>query len=191
MRTECKIRLGCWIGGVMIVFSTLAGVAGAEIASLGHIPDGSGRAAVTWTGATGVHPSIKGITGVVGRYRITATGKVPNYSQQQGLTSSPGGITLTLATMKGTLAGSPFTITITLTPGSGSQTSSGFARVTGTFHGLPVAATIYPPTTASGLQKDLGTFVGTIGSQHVQGTIAKPTGSHGRNTAHATFVVTG
>jgi hypothetical protein len=186
------LRVGTWLVlGLAVSLSAMGGLAAAELTSLEHIPDGHGTATVTWTGASGLHPTIKSVAGTVGRYRLKATGTVPNYFQHQGLTTSPTGVTATLATIKGTLAGTSFTITISLSTGGSSEQTQSFATVTGTFHGLPVAGTIGAPTTPAALRSDLGTFSGTIGSQHVQGTIYKPKSAHGRNTAHAVFVVSG
>jgi hypothetical protein len=177
--------------GAAASLTVVGGLAAAALSSLGHIPDGSGTATITWTGKSGLHPTISSVAGTVGRYRVKGSGSLPDYFQHQGLTTTPTGITATLATIHGTLSGTPFTITISLSTVGSTVQSHSFATVSGSFHGLPVSATIEAPNTQKELLKDLGTFKGTIGSQHVQGTIVKPTSSHGHNTAHATFVVSG
>jgi len=176
--------------GVVASLAVAGGFAAAALRSLGHIPDGRSTATITWTGKTGLRPTISAVGGSVEQYRVKGSGTLPNYFDQQGLTTTPSGTTATLATIHGTLDGTLFTITISITAGSpAAQHAHSFASVTGTFHGVPVSATIYVPATTQQLQKDLGTFVGTIGSQQVKGTILKPTSSHGRNTAHAVFDV--
>jgi len=177
--------------GAVACLTVVGGLAAAALGSLGRIPDGSGTATITWTGKSGLHPTISDVAGTVGHYRVKGSGTLPNYFQHQGLTSTPTGVTATLATIHGTLAGTPFTITISLSTGGSTGPSHSFATVSGSFHGLPVSATIEAPNTQKELLKDLGTFKGTIGAQHVQGTIAKPKTSHGHNMAHATFVVSG
>lgn len=176
--------------GVAASLAVAGGLAAAALRSLGHIPDGRGTATIIWTGKTGLHPTINAVSGSVEQYRVMGSGTLPNYFDHQGLTTTPTGTTATLATIHGTLAGAVFTIAISITAGSPSaQQTHSFARVTGTFHGVPVSATIYAPLTTQQLQRDLGTFAGTIGSQQVKGTILKPTNSRGRNTARAVFDV--
>lgn len=171
--------------------TVIGGLADAALRSLRHIPDGRGTATVTWTGKTGLHPTISEVNGTVEHFPVKGSGTLPNYFKHQGLTTTPTGIEATLATIHGTLAGTPFTITISLSTGGSAQQSHSFATVTGSFHGVPVSATINAPVTPQQLQRDLGTFTGTIGSQRVEGTITKPTSSHGHNTAHAVFDVSG
>jgi len=170
--------------------TALNGVA-AALVSVARLPDGPGTATVTWTGATGLHPTIKSVAGTIGHKRLAATGSVPDYLDHQGLTTSSSSTMMTLATIRGKLGGNPFTIAITLSTNPGSDGTSGFAGVTGTFHGLPVSATINPPANHAASGTELGSFSGTIGPQHVRGTIEQPKRSHGYNTAHATFVVSG
>lgn len=180
----------CLLIGIAASLSAVGGLA-AALGSLVHMPDGRGSATVTWTGEAGLHPTISAVRGTVGRYNLKATGKLPNYLVHKGVITGTTGITATLATVKGTLAGAPFSITILLSTGSSAKQTNSFATVTGTFHGVAVSATIDAPTTQPELLSDLGTFRGTIGSQRVQGTIFKPTRAHGHNTAHAVFVVSG
>lgn len=171
--------------------TVISGLADAALLSLRHIPDGRGTATISWTGKTGLHPTLSEVGGTVERFPVKGSGTLPNYFKHQGLTTSPTGIQAILATIHGTLAGTPFTITISLSTGGSAQQSHSFATVTGSLHGVPVSATLNAPITVEQLQRDLGTFNGTIGSQRVEGTISKPTSSHGHNTAHAVFDVTG
>lgn len=177
--------------GVAASLAVAGGLAAAALRTLGHIPDGRGTATITWTGKAGLHPTISDVEGTVGHYRVKGSGTLPNYFDHQGLTTSPTGIIATLATIHGTLAGTSFTITISLSTGGSAEHSHSFATVTGALHRVPVSATIDAPITTQQLERDLGTFTGTIGSQHVEGTIFKPTSSHGRNTARAVFDVSG
>lgn len=188
-----SVRLGALVAAAVVMsYTAHGGLAAAALRSLGHIPDGRGTATITWSGKSGLHPTISAVDGTVGRYRVKGSGTLPDYSRHQGLTTTPTGIIATLATIHGTLDATPFTITITLTTStSAGAASHSFATVTGTFHGLPVSATVDAPTGQRALRADLGTFSGTIGSQHVQGTIYRPKSAHGHTTAHAVFVVSG
>ena len=175
--------------GAVVTLVALGGLAAAALESLGHVPDGSGSATITWTAQSTVHPTST-VGGSVGRYRVKATGTLP-FLEHQGATISSNGLSGTFATVKGTLAGTPFVINVSLSFGNTAGGPHGFATVTGMFHGVPVSATIDEPTTPSQLQNDLGSFSGTIGSQHVRGTISKPKTHGGESTAHASYVVTG
>ncbi len=186
------VRLGIFVAaGSVASCIAVGGLAAAALRSLEHIPDGHGTATITWTGKSGLHPTISSVDGTVGRYRVEGSGTLPDYSDHHGLTTTPTGITANLATIHGTLDAVPFTIAISLSTGGSGLESHSFAMVTGTFHGVPVSATIDAPTTPRALQTELGTFSGTIGSQHVHGTIYRPENAHGHSTAHAVFVVNG
>lgn len=174
---------------VAFTLLVLGGLAAAALASIGRIPDGNGTATVTWTAQSTLHPTST-VGGSIGRYRVKATGTVP-FLEHQGGTTGSNGLAATFASVKGTLSGTPFVINISLSFGSTAGQPHSFATVTGTFHGVRVSATIDEPTTQAQLRTDLGTFSGTIGSQHVRGTIFRPKTKGGKSTAHATYVVTG
>lgn len=160
----------------------------AVLARLTTIPLGRGTATITWTGSTGVTPTIESITGTAGGYQVHGEGHVP-----RTLGSAETGSTIPtqvpVADVVGTIGGTHFTLNITLTfPATLSVNKSDkFGNVTGTFRGQPVRATLTAPV--KGESATFG-FTGTIGSLHVSGVIAQPI-QHGRSeTAHATFDVT-
>ena len=158
----------------------------AMIARLTTIPVGRGTATITWSGSTGVTPTINSIRGTAGGYGVSATGQVPKPSSISG----PGSTVPTefpIADVKGTIGGTHFTMKIILTLPS-SLTSSApqnFGHVTGTFRNQPVAGTL-----TANVNSDTFAFTGTIGALHVHGTVSKLIHHEHSETAHATFIVT-
>ena len=162
--------------------------AAALVARLTRIPLGRGTATITWTGATGIKPTINSIRGTAGGYEVSATGKTlqPSIGSQ-----SPNGATGTsisipsvipLADVNGSIGGTPFTLHIALTLPSSltpSQSQS-IGRVSGTFRGQPVTATL----TAT---SDSFRFNGTIGALHVTGVVSHVAQHGNTETAHTTF----
>ena len=78
----------------------------AKVVVLTHIPLGSGSATVTWTGSSGIRPTVTSIRGAAGGYQVRGYGTVPI---PHGLGSA--GATLPaqipIAKIKGTLGGHP------------------------------------------------------------------------------------
>lgn len=166
----------------------IATATSAVLGRLTNIPLGRGTATITWTGSTGVTPTIDSITGTAGGYQVHGEGHVP-----RTLGSAAPGSTIPtqvpIADVVGTIGGTHFTLNITLTfPASlSSNRSDKLGNVTGTFRGQPVRATL--TAVIKGESSTFG-FAGTIGSLHVSGVISQPI-QHGRSeTAHATFDVT-
>jgi hypothetical protein len=158
----------------------------AFMASLTRIPLGRGTATITWTGATGITPTIQSISGNARGYTVSGHGHVPQPPPGAGTaTSIPSQIPV--ADVAGTIGGSRFTLNITLTfPASvTSKAPQNVGSVSGTFRNEPVRATLTANITSRSFA-----FAGTIGSLHVSGVISQPT-QHGRTeTAHARFDVT-
>lgn len=158
----------------------------AFMASLTRIPLGRGTATITWTGATGIAPTIQSISGNARGYTVSGRGHVPLPSPGAGTaTSIPSQIPV--ADVTGTIGGSRFTLNITLTfPASvTSKAPQNVGSVSGTFRNEPVRATLTADITSKSFA-----FAGTIGSLHVSGVISQLT-QHGRSeTAHARFDVT-
>jgi hypothetical protein len=166
----------------------------AEIDRLTKLPLGKGTATISWTGNSGITPTINSISGTARGQSIVATGTLPRPSSPGGSSSGSTSLTipssLPLADIKGTIGGTPFTVDITLKLSGLSAIShkvETFGSVTGAFRGQPIKATLFvhPPSS-------LITFTGSIGSDHVTGTIPiNRIVHHGkRSTAYATFDVT-
>jgi hypothetical protein len=158
----------------------------AQVVRLTKIPLGKGEATITWTGSSGISPSITSVRGIAGGYQVRGTGKVP---KPPSLGTSGGSLPaeVPIAQVKGVIGGSSFTLAIKLDlAGAVSPTSTGqpLGNVSGTFRGQSVTATLTPGTPSSLIR-----FTGLIGSLKVSGTIGNVT-HHGKSsTAHATFTV--
>lgn len=164
----------------------------AEVASLRSLPLGKGSATITWIGNSGITPTINSIHGSARGLTVKATGTVPPVP---GLGQAPSESTPSIpssypiADIKGTLAGISFSLTITLKLSGLSFTAPTkpvtFGSVSGSFHGQPITAVLTGRTAPSGV-----TFRGTIGSDHVTGTINRLVRHGKQSTAYATFNVT-
>jgi len=176
----------------VIIFVATAVVAliststGAVLASLTRIPLGHGTATITWTGVTGITPTIKSVKGTAGGYSVSATGRIPKLATTGGSASSIPS-EFPLANIKGTLGGAPFTLDIILTlPTSATSANPGsFGHVTGTFRNQAVTGTL----TANVSSSSFG-FKGMIGALHVAGVVSQPHQHGNTETAHARFNVT-
>jgi hypothetical protein len=179
-RTTAVIVVGA---AALVLISTSTS---ALIASLTRIPLGRGTATITWSGATGITPTIQSIAGTAGGYRVSGKGHVPLPAHGTG-TALTVPSRVPIADIAGTIGGARFTLDITLAFLSSptSKTPQSFGFVTGTFRNEPVRATL----TANVSSRSFG-FTGTIGSLHVSGVISQPI-QHGKTeTAHARFDVT-
>jgi hypothetical protein len=155
----------------------------ALIARLTSIPLGRGTATITWSGSTGVTPTINSIKGTAGGYAVSAIGQIPKPSSVSGTAS-----TVPIADVKGTIGGTDFTVDIVLTlPSSpSSRAPRNVGHLTGTFRNQPVAGTLRAPTPTS----NTFAFTGTIGARHIHGTVSKPIHHGHGETAYASFIVT-
>jgi hypothetical protein len=155
----------------------------AEIARLTSLPLGKGTATVTWVGKSGINPNVNSVSGSAHGLPITATGTVhtPN-------SGTPLSGTIPFLHITGTLEGVPFTVDVALTL-SGlnlqSNKSQKFGAVTGSFRGQSVKAVLTSKPSSSTFQ-----FKGTIGGDHVSGSVGKVAHRGNTSTAHATFAVT-
>jgi hypothetical protein len=168
------------------VGALISTASGALFARLTTIPLGRGTASVTWTGATGVTPTIKSIKGTAGGYSVSGAGRVPNPASILGSASSiPSD--LPLADIKGTIGGAHFTLDIALTlPTSGTSLNPrDLGKVSGTFRGQAVVAQL----TANVSSNSYG-FKGKIGTLHVAGVISQPRRHGNTETASASFDIT-
>lgn len=158
----------------------------AFMASLTRIPLGRGTATITWTGTTGVTPTIQSISGSARGYTVTGRGHVPLPSPGAGTGTSIPSV-IPVADVAGTIGGSRFTLDITLRfPSSVTSTApQNVGHVTGTFRDEPVRATLTADITSKSFD-----FAGTIGSLHVSGVISQVTQHGHTETAHAHFDVT-
>lgn len=158
----------------------------AQVVRLTKIPLGKGEATITWTGSSGISPSITSVQGTAGGYQVRGTGKVPI---PLGSGTSGGSLPtqIPIAQVKGTIGGSSFTLAIKLDlagAASPASTSQAIGNVTGTFRGQSVTATLTP-----GTPSNLIRFNGLVGALKVSGTIGNVR-HHGKSsTAHATFTV--
>jgi hypothetical protein len=164
----------------------------AEVAKLTSLPLGKGSATITWVGNSGITPTINSIHGSAKGLTVKATGTVPPVLRLgQGQSGSTPSIpsSYPIADIRGTLAGTSFSLTITLKL-SGLSFSPPtkpitFGSVSGSFHGQPITAVLVGRTAPSGV-----TFRGTIGNDHVTGTITRLVRHGKQSTAYATFDVT-
>lgn len=178
--------------GTLTALGLLSVPVTAEIARLRSIPLGKGSATVSWTGASGTKPTIGPISGSARGLPIVATGVVPPLPQQSGTglgtTSLSIPASLPVADITGTIEGTAFTLDISLNLSNLSLTSKAaqtFGTVTGSFHGQPIHAILTGRTTSN-----VAHFSGTIGSDHVTGTIGRTVHHGDRTTGTATFDVT-
>ena len=184
-KVKGRRMLGSAIVGAAVVV-LIATSTEAMIARLTSIPLGRGTATITWSGSTGVTPTINSIKGTAGGYAVSATGQIPKPSSISGTASSVP-TEYPIADVKGTIGGTHFTVDIVLTLPS-SLTSSApqnLGHVTGTFRNQPVAGTL-----TANVNSNNFAFTGTIGALHVHGTVSQPIHHGHSETAHATFTVT-
>jgi hypothetical protein len=188
-----KVRVAAITVLVVTALGVLTVPVMAEIARLTSLPLGKGSATVSWTGTTnGITPTIGAITGSARGLAIAASGVVPKQPQPDqptgGSTSLSLPSSLPIADIKGTIAGAPFTLDIVLNLSHLSLTSKAvqtFGTVAGSFRGQPVHATLSGQASSSAAH-----FKGTIGADHVTGTISKLVHHGKKETAYATFDVT-
>ena len=173
------------VGGLAATALLLAsGPVLAEIDRLTSLPLGKGTATVTWTPKGGVNSAVSSISGSARGLPIVATGTVPA-SAATG-TSVPS--TIPVADVKGRLDGTSFTVNIALTLAGvnlNSKSNVTFGAVSGSFRGQSVKAVLIGVPSSSTVQ-----FKGTLGSDHVTGTISKVVHRGNKAIAHATFDVT-
>ena len=172
------------IGGLAVGSLLLVSVpVRAEIARLTSLPLGKGTATVTWSGKSGISPTVNAVRGSAHGLPIAATAAVHTPGPGTPLSS-----TVPFLHVAGTLDGVAFTVDVALTL-SGVDLQSNkpqtFGAVTGSFRGQAVNAVLTAKLSSSTFQ-----FKGTIGSDHVTGTIGKVVHRGNTSTAHATFVVT-
>jgi hypothetical protein len=175
-----RVRGAAVVGLVATALLLLSVPVVAEVARLTSLPLGKGTATVTWTGKGGVNNTINGSARGL---PIVASGTVPATPNLGP--SAPSN--LPLANVKGTLAGVSFTVHISLTLSGvnlNSKKSVTFGAVTGSFRGQAVKAVLLGVPSSSTVQ-----FKGTIGADHVTGTIAKVIHHGNEAIAHATFDV--
>jgi hypothetical protein len=157
----------------------------ALLARLTRIPLGRGTATITWTGATGITPTIKSIKGAAGGYSVSGTGRIPQSTSIGSQSSIPS--EFPLADIKGAIGGTPFTLDIVLTLPTAATSSEPLrlGHITGTFRNQVVTGTL----TANVGSNPFG-FNGTIGTLHVEGLVSQPHQHGNTETAHASFDVT-
>jgi hypothetical protein len=187
-RTTFSRRLGVVVLLAGLVLALLAFSADALMARLATIPLGRGTASITWTGATGVTPTIGSIKGTAGGYQVSGSGKVPAAASVNGTaTSISVPSEFPIADVTGTIGGAQFALDIVLQLPSSLTTTKAqpFGHITGTFRNQPVRATI----TASPESRSFR-FQGTIGTLAVSGVVSQPHQHKNTETAQATFNVT-
>jgi hypothetical protein len=179
-----RVRVAAVVGLVATALLLLSVPVVAEVARLTSLPLGKGTATVTWTGKGGVNNTITSISGSARGLSIVASGSVPATPNLGS--SAPSN--LPLADVQGTLAGVSFTVHISLTLSGvnlNSKKNVTFGAVTGSFRGQSVKAVLIGVPSSSTVQ-----FKGSIGADHVTGTISKVVHSGNEAIAHATFDVT-
>ena len=161
----------------------------AEIARLEQLPLGSGSATISWTGKSGITPTISSISGTARGFTVVATGRVPKPPSLAN-PSTPASVPTSypIADIKGTIGGTSFTLEVAINlrgVNSNSSARAPFGTVTGTFRGQPIRAVL----TASATSQTVS-FSGTIGGDHVAGTIGRVVRHGNRSTTTAHFDVT-
>jgi hypothetical protein len=176
------------IAGVLLVSVPVM----AEIAALRSIPLGRGSATLSWTGKSGITPTIDSIRGSARGLVIVAAGTVPKPphlgNASSGSTSLSLPSTLPLADIKGTISGTSFSLDVSLKLAGLELTSNKpvtFGTVTGSFRGEPITAVLTGRRTSTTVS-----FSGTIGSDDVTGTITRVVRHGNMSTAYASFDVT-
>jgi hypothetical protein len=164
----------------------------AAISRLTSLPLGRGSATISWTGKGGVTPTLSSIRGSVRGLAIVGSGTAPKPRQlgtgSAGSTSVTLPATLPLADISGTIGGANFALDVTLNLSGVNLTSNKlitFGAVTGSFRGQPIKAVL----TGRRSSKTVS-FSGTIGSDHVTGTITRVVHHGDTSTGYATFDVT-
>jgi hypothetical protein len=180
-----SLRATVIVVAAVTVAALISTSTGALLARLTRIPLGRGTATIRWTGAADIKPTIQSVKGEAGGYSVSASGEIPKPTSFGSTSSIPS--QLPLATIKGTIGGTPFTLSIVLTLPTTATPAKPltFGHVTGTFRNEPVAATL----TANANSSSFG-FKGTIGTLHVGGVISQPRQHGNAETAHASFDVT-
>src|SRR5271170_1455372 len=137
---QARVRrvVGIVVAGGALV-AVLSTATAALLAHLTRIPLGRGTATITWTGSTGVTPTIKSIRGTAGGYTVSGSGHIPKPAPMSA-TASTVPAHYPLADVKGTLGGTNFILNIVLKlPGSlASNAQQTFGHVTGAFRNQPV-----------------------------------------------------
>jgi len=164
------------------------------------IHDGSGTATFTWapvSDGSSATPSPQTFSGDIDGLAVTGTSTLilPESALAGG--HFPKG-PVPFFRYKGTLAGSPFDITLSYHFPAGFNPADPATAETGGGLYLTVAGT-YGSSTVQGKVSQPGgsgsthpvTFTGTVGHWKVSGTIPEPTGTSSKQTATAHFVVSG
>jgi hypothetical protein len=178
-----RVRVAAVVGFSAAALLLLSVPVMAEVARLTSQPLGKGTATVTWAGKSGISPTLNSVSGSAHGLPIAATGTV--------LTPRPGtplSSTIPFLHVTGTLDGVPFRVDVSLTLAGvnlQSNKSQTFGAVTGSFRGQSVKAVLTGKPSSSTIH-----FKGTIGGDHVTGTIGKAAHRGNKSTAHATFAVT-
>jgi hypothetical protein len=160
----------------------------AEISRLTAIPLGKGSATISWTGKSGIAPTIRSIHGSARGLAIDGSGTVPQPPKLHTGSSVSLPPNLPLSDINGTISGTRFSLDITLNV-AGLNLSSDqpltLGMVTGSFRGQPINAVLTGRRTSTTIS-----FSGTIGNDHVTGVIARLVRQGNKSTAYATFDVT-
>jgi len=170
----------------------------ALVARLTSLPLGKGAATITWTGNSGITPTVNSVQGHVADYSVVATDKFPRLGQSSSTTGSgsssvPSSIPnlsgpIPFGDVKGTIDGTAFTLLITLQiPQTQSQlgTNIPLGQVTGMFRNEPIKASLSANPKSRAFD-----FKGSIGPYRVIGVIESVQHHGDHSTAHATFDVT-
>jgi hypothetical protein len=164
----------------------------AEIARLEQLPLGSGSATISWTGKTGVTPTISSISGKARGLAIFATGRVPKPPSlaQSSTGSTPVSLPASypIANIKGAIGGTSFTLAVAINLTSlnlNSNTSAAMGTVTGSFRGQAIRAVL-----SANNASPVVAFSGTIGADHITGTIGRVIRHGTKSTATAHFDIT-
>lgn len=176
------------LGFTALVLAAMAVPVSALIARLTTLPLGRSEATITWTGRSGDNPTVSAIEGHVGRFDVAASDQVPRLDRGSSgsvPTSIPSDIPL--GQVKGTIDGAPFTLQITLSLAALTRSTKTvtLGAVVGSFRNEPIHARLL-----GNPQSQTFGFAGTIGSDHVTGTIAGVTHHGSTSVAHASYDVT-
>jgi hypothetical protein len=176
------------VGLTAFVLAAMTIPVSALIARLTTLPLGRGEATITWTGRSGDNPTVNAIKGHVGRFDVAASDHLPRLDQGSSgsiPTSIPSDIPF--GQVKGKIDGASFTLEITLSLAGLTQStkSVSLGTVTGSLRNAPIHVRLLGNPQSQSFE-----FAGTIGSDHVTGTIAGVTHHGSTSEAHASYDVT-
>jgi len=180
---------------LVVVAAVVAGIAVFRSSIADAIATGHGTATITWTPASGSSQPPQPFSGTVdGRAVSGVATSTISASDVPSTAGSPATLPSRIQAFrwKGQFGGKPYDLEVDIV-GAGGSSGTGFTRfeVTGTYANRAVRCTA-PVSSSSGSASTAPIhFSGTVGSYKVSGAVPQPSGNGSKQTATATFTVTG